>query len=256
MDHLLEHEGEAVPAAGDVPSGASSTGGGVPIVVDVEDDEDADAAALGIGAGPGDVEAKVRLSSHRCLFRRSLILCHRHHHARNRASNVRSVTRRSGIPPWRISTPRRAGMISLRKVQTRYVVPVYIVSTRVAFPTTRSRLGVQIKPLTEEEKEAKLAELRAKMAAKRAVKTEQEIKEAKESERIRRKQGKVCRPDLHRFPALTPVFIRTRRTRTSSRKSSRQRRLSRKRSRDDEVPLLLALFTSLTRHAYRQDRRC
>ncbi|KAI9570862.1 ubiquitin-related domain-containing protein [Boletus coccyginus] len=54
MDHLLEHEGEAVPASGDAPS----TGGVVPINVDVDDDEDADAAALGIGAGPGDVEAK------------------------------------------------------------------------------------------------------------------------------------------------------------------------------------------------------
>ena len=49
----------------------------------------------------------------------------------------------------------------------------------------------QIKPLTEEEKKQKLAELREKMAAKRSVKAQQEAKEAKANEAIRRKSGKV-----------------------------------------------------------------
>ncbi|OAX35414.1 DNA-binding protein [Rhizopogon vinicolor AM-OR11-026] len=47
-----------------------------------------------------------------------------------------------------------------------------------------------VKPLTEEEKKQKLAELREKMAAKRSVKSEQEAKEARANEAIRRKSGK------------------------------------------------------------------
>ena len=50
---------------------------------------------------------------------------------------------------------------------------------------------VQIKPLTEEEKKQKLAELREKMAAKRAVKDKETAKEEKANEAIRRKAGKV-----------------------------------------------------------------
>jgi UBX domain-containing protein 1/4 len=46
--------------------------------------------------------------------------------------------------------------------------------------------------LTEEEKKQKLAELREKMAAKRAVKAKEEAKEQKANEAIRRKSGKVC----------------------------------------------------------------
>ena len=49
----------------------------------------------------------------------------------------------------------------------------------------------QIKPLTEEEKKQKLADLREKMAAKRAVKAKEEAKEARANEAIRRKSGKV-----------------------------------------------------------------
>ena len=50
----------------------------------------------------------------------------------------------------------------------------------------------QIKPLTEEEKKQKLAELREKMAAKRAAKAKEEAKEHLANEAIRRKSGKVC----------------------------------------------------------------
>jgi len=48
-----------------------------------------------------------------------------------------------------------------------------------------------VKPLTEEERKEKLAELREKMAEKRAVKTKQEAKENLANEAIRRKSGKV-----------------------------------------------------------------
>ena len=53
-------------------------------------------------------------------------------------------------------------------------------------------LSAQIKPLTEEEKKQKLAELREKMAAKRAAKAKEEAKEHLANEAIRRKSGKVC----------------------------------------------------------------
>lgn len=59
-----------------------------------------------------------------------------------------------------------------------------------------------MKPLTEEEKAQKLIELREKMAEKRARKAEEELKEQKANENIRRKSGKVgcvfeycCRSD-------------------------------------------------------------
>ncbi|KAK0188478.1 hypothetical protein F5146DRAFT_1104069 [Armillaria mellea] len=48
----------------------------------------------------------------------------------------------------------------------------------------------EVKPLTEEEKSAKLAELREKMAEKRAKKAAEEAVEHKENEKIRRKSGK------------------------------------------------------------------
>ncbi|KAH8104084.1 ubiquitin-related domain-containing protein [Cristinia sonorae] len=48
----------------------------------------------------------------------------------------------------------------------------------------------EIKPLTEEEKKQKLAELREKMAAKRAIKEKESAKEDKANEAIRRKAGR------------------------------------------------------------------
>ncbi|RDB18446.1 UBX domain-containing protein 1 [Hypsizygus marmoreus] len=48
----------------------------------------------------------------------------------------------------------------------------------------------EIKPLTEEEKKEKLAELRQRMVEKRAKKAEEELQERKINENIRRKSGK------------------------------------------------------------------
>ena len=47
--------------------------------------------------------------------------------------------------------------------------------------------------MTEEEKKQKLAELRERMAAKKAVKAKEEAKETIANEAIRRKSGKVRR---------------------------------------------------------------
>ena len=49
----------------------------------------------------------------------------------------------------------------------------------------------QIKPLTEEEKKERLAELRQRMDEKRARKKEEELKEQKVNENLRRKAGKA-----------------------------------------------------------------
>ena len=103
MDHLLEHEGDAVPT-----SGSASTSAAVGDAIDV-DDEDTDAAALGIGA---DVEAKVRPRNPLSMS---------HPHSSDRASNVPSATRRFGTLPWPTFTPKRAGTINSRRVQKRYV---------------------------------------------------------------------------------------------------------------------------------------
>ncbi len=52
-------------------------------------------------------------------------------------------------------------------------------------------VGLQIKPLTEEEKKQRLTELREKMAEKRQKKAQEELKEHKANEELRRKAGKV-----------------------------------------------------------------
>jgi hypothetical protein len=71
---------------------------------------------------------------------------------------------------------------SSRSPQKRCVIPLH------PTPTYDSR---KIKPLTEEEKNQKLVELREKMSEKRAKKAAEEAKEAKANELIRRKAGKV-----------------------------------------------------------------
>jgi hypothetical protein len=60
---------------------------------------------------------------------------------------------------------------------------------------------LKIKPLTEEEKKQKLAELREKMNEKRAKKAEEEAKEARANELIRRKAGRVRAPQEHGPPS-------------------------------------------------------
>ena len=123
MDHLLEHESDAVPASG---SGASSTSTGAGgNAMDVDDDDD-DADVDGAGFGDGDVEAKVR---HAFLCGIVSPVALPHCSSVDRASNVRSATRRFEIPPWRTSMPKRAGTINSRKVQKRYVNVMHIYKT-------------------------------------------------------------------------------------------------------------------------------
>ena len=64
----------------------------------------------------------------------------------------------------------------------------------------------KIKPLTEEEKAQKLADLREKMTSKRALKAAEEAKEAKANELIRRKAGKV-RFKLEPYPPSSKRIV-------------------------------------------------
>ena len=67
---------------------------------------------------------------------------------------------------------RRVGTTSLKSLQRRCVISLFL-----GCKLTTSR-ALQIKPLTEEEKKQKLAELREKMTAKRAAKAKEDEKEA------------------------------------------------------------------------------
>jgi hypothetical protein len=71
-------------------------------------------------------------------------------------------------------------------------------------------MNEQIKPLTEEEKKAKLEELRQKMAEKRSKKTEVEIEEQKANEALRRKAGKVLISSTLVPRSNAPSLFRTR----------------------------------------------
>lgn len=82
-------------------------------------------------------------------------------------------------------------MISLRNPLRKCVVGSFFFFFPFIVYDRRIRFVAQIKPLTKEEKEQKLAELKARMAEKRTKKAVEEAKEAKANEQIRRKSGKV-----------------------------------------------------------------
>lgn len=189
MDHILEHDGQPVPDLSQATSaGAGSTG--EPIEVDDDEDDEELRAALKISKGEGasadapQPEAAARASGcYDGLHIRYLRLV-------GRASSVRNAERCSGMQMRRTSTLLRAVMISLRNPPRRYPLLTFRVHHHSNF------LGrAQKKPLTEEEKKQKLAELRDKMAAKRAARAVDDAAEAKANEAIRRKAGKVlyCR---------------------------------------------------------------
>jgi hypothetical protein len=115
----------------------------------------------------------------------------------SRASNVLNAGKYSRIPRSPTSTPKRVGTISSKSPPMKCVF--FFLTTRYTDET------LKIKPLTEEEKRQKLAELREKMAEKRFKKAEEEAKEARANELIRRKAGKVRAgsPPCSKRPPLT-----------------------------------------------------
>jgi UBX domain-containing protein 1/4 len=98
---------------------------------------------------------------------------------------------------------KRVDTINLRNPPKRCVCPFFFFSWLDADEVFK------IKPLTEEEKKQKLAELREKMDEKRAKKAEEEAKEARANELIRRKAGKVRAGNLLTQP---PSFLQKRST--------------------------------------------
>ena len=104
------------------------------------------------------------------------------------------------VPEYQMFTVRKdiqkhgAGQLPRGEERARSVRGVYrggAFSPRHVNSTTATNDAPQIKPLTEEERQKKLAELRDKMTEKRARKAAEEAKEAKANELIRRKAGKV-----------------------------------------------------------------
>jgi len=108
--------------------------------------------------------------------------------------------------------------------------------------------------LTEEEKKAKLAELREKLAAKRAVKSVEQTQEQKANEQLRRKAGKVRFQSIHSSQSATTSLMPFRLHRTlvrlnKSYSSGRQRRRQRPRNEVCYFSLssLIALLTLVQR---------
>jgi hypothetical protein len=92
--------------------------------------------------------------------------------------------------------PKRADTINSRNPPKKCVCLFFFLSWLDADEVFK------IKPLTEEEKKQKLAELREKMGEKRAKKAAEEAKEARANELIRRKAGKVRAGNLtHHEPS-------------------------------------------------------
>lgn len=182
MDHLLEHEGEAIPTSGGGPDlGASSTGAAP---MDMDEDEEATATALGI-TGEG-AEAKVRTRVVHILS----VDCS--------SPSVSGQSIKCSICNKTFRNTALANFHAEKSGHDQFEESAEEVRRVILFlsllTSTRPRTRQQIKPLTEEETREKLAELREKMASKRAAKAEMDVKEAKENEKIRRKQGNVGQP--------------------------------------------------------------
>jgi hypothetical protein len=103
---------------------------------------------------------------------------------------------------------------------------------------------LKIKPLTEEEKKQKLAELRDKMAEKRARKAAEEAEEAKANELIRRKAGKVKPHPSPSKPVVAHTYISTG-NRAGQRGSKEQAAPKRPRSK---APRFVPPFLSSSSH--------
>ncbi|KAH7890970.1 ubiquitin-related domain-containing protein [Phlebopus sp. FC_14] len=152
MDHLLEHEGQPVADANAPAPTVAAGSRDQPMDVDVDvDDEDEDAEALrGLVRQQGGAGAGAGTGGEAEAKSIKCTLCGK---TFGNTALANYHAEKSGHDQFEESTE-------------------------------------EIKPLTEEEKKEKLAELRAKMAAKRSVKAQEDAKEAKANEAIRRKQGK------------------------------------------------------------------
>ncbi|KAI0730979.1 ubiquitin-related domain-containing protein [Earliella scabrosa] len=160
MDHLIENEGKPVPDLSSVSasSGSAPSGGASPMDVDDEDDEDLAAlkAVYGKKAGAGGSDAGAGSSS-----------------GAGDAAGAEAKSIKCSICGKTFKNVDLANYHAEKSGHDQF-----------------EESTEEIRPLTEEEKKQKLAELREKMAAKRAVKAKEDAKENLANEAIRRKAGR------------------------------------------------------------------
>ncbi|KAF7798704.1 hypothetical protein EIP86_009928 [Pleurotus ostreatoroseus] len=150
MDHLLENEGKPVPDLSSVSATATSSSNPAPADVDDEDLE----ALKAVYGHTGGLEAQTAAA----------------------AADVEAKVNA-------IRATGKCGKIFRNTALAQFHAEK---SGHDQFEESTE----EIKPLTEEEKKQKLAELREKMTAKRAAKAKEDEKEARANEAIRRKSGK------------------------------------------------------------------
>ncbi|KAI6023356.1 ubiquitin-related domain-containing protein [Pisolithus marmoratus] len=151
MDHLLEHEGEPIPDASASGGSALPSGSAAQSTLAMDvDDDDEDAEAL--------------------------------RHLIGKKGPVSATATAGGAEPKSIKCSV-CGKTFKNTALANYHAEK---SGHDQFEESTE----EIKPLTEEEKKAKLEELQQKVAAKRAIKAQEEAKAAKANEAIKRKQGK------------------------------------------------------------------
>lgn len=150
MDHLLEHEGEPIPDAG--ASGGSSLASA---------NTAQSTPAMDVDGDDDDAEA------------------------------LRHLIGKKGPVP-----AATAGDVEAKSIKCSVCEKTFKNTALANYHAEKSghdqfeESTEEIKPLTEEERKTKLEELHQKLAAKRAVKAQEEAKEAKANEAIKRKQGK------------------------------------------------------------------
>ncbi|KAI0091558.1 ubiquitin-related domain-containing protein [Irpex rosettiformis] len=160
MDFLVENENKPVPDLGSVTSAAPTTS--TPAGGDMDVDDDEVEALKAIYGNKGGIEAQHAAAAADAAAEAKSIKCTDCGKIFKNTALAQFHAEKSGHDQFEESTE-------------------------------------EVKPLTEEEKKQKLADLREKMAAKRAAKAKEEANEQRANEAIRRKSGKdmnVVREEL------------------------------------------------------------
>ncbi|KAI0794236.1 ubiquitin-related domain-containing protein [Fomes fomentarius] len=159
MDHLVENEGKPIPDLSSVSasSGSAPSGGARPMNVDDEDDEDLAALKAVYGKKPAGGSGAAGESSE----------------GAGEAGGAEAKSIRCSLCGKTFKNVDLANYHAEKSGHDQF-----------------EESTEEIKPLTEEEKKQKLAELKEKMAVKRAVKAKEDAKETLANEAIRRKAGK------------------------------------------------------------------
>ncbi|EPT01102.1 hypothetical protein FOMPIDRAFT_1016089 [Fomitopsis schrenkii] len=152
MDFILENEGKPVPDLSSVPAASASASGGGDAPMDVDEDQE-ELAALQAAYGKAQVAPAAGSAEGGEPVEAKSIKCSQCGKTFKNTALANYHAEKSGHDQFEESTE-------------------------------------EIKPLTEEEKKQKLADLKEKMAAKRAEKAKEEAKDHLANETIRRKGGR------------------------------------------------------------------